>query len=505
MRYFVSENSSLLTILKGSTIILFGTFFSLLIQFINKIILVRNISQYEYGVYSLGFAIYSMLLIVSMLGLQEGTTRYISYYNGKNNVNEAKAVINSALKLVTISSCLTGVFLFYFASHIASKFDEPALTTTLEIFAIALPFLVIIRIWESIFRGFGDTSIKVYFNDIALHLIFSLGLISLVYISVSYIHVLYVYLISVITVCLFVLVYSFKKNKIPIKLTFKVNKASTKLLLLFSVPLLATAVIKMIITWTDTLMLGYFMSSKMVALYNVAVPLANIIQTFMTAMIFMYVPVASDLHSRNLQDELKLNYKILSKWIFLITFPFLTVILFYPEFILDLFFGFEYTKASIVLIALSMGFFIDVLVGPNLATLIVIGKTKVVMASNLIGAMLNVILNFSLIPIIGIKGAAISSVFSLLVINVLNSLYLYHISEIHPLTKDYIMSIAIVVLTSLSVKYLLHGITNMYLKVIMYLIFFGILSTIMILLTNSINEEDMKILAHIKQKIRGKA
>ena len=52
--------------------------------FIGRIILVRFTTQTEYGIYSLALVIISIFVTISTLGLQEGSTRYIAYFRGKN-------------------------------------------------------------------------------------------------------------------------------------------------------------------------------------------------------------------------------------------------------------------------------------------------------------------------------------------------------------------------------------------------------------------------------------
>ena len=77
-------NQSLQKIAKGTGIIFIGTIIGLLLGFIGRIILVRYITQTEYGIYSLALVIISIFVTISTLGLGEGSTRYIAYFRGKN-------------------------------------------------------------------------------------------------------------------------------------------------------------------------------------------------------------------------------------------------------------------------------------------------------------------------------------------------------------------------------------------------------------------------------------
>ena len=59
------------------------------------------------------------------------------------------------------------------------------------------------------------------------------------------------------------------------------------------------------------------------------------------------------------------------------------------------------------------------------------------MWASLASAVLNVVLNVSLIPLIGITGAAIATASSLALANMILSTKLYFLSGIHPLTVEY--------------------------------------------------------------------
>ena len=61
-----------------------GTIIGMLFGFVSRIIIVRFITQSEYGIYSLALVLMSIFVTISTLGLQEGSTRYIAYFRGKN-------------------------------------------------------------------------------------------------------------------------------------------------------------------------------------------------------------------------------------------------------------------------------------------------------------------------------------------------------------------------------------------------------------------------------------
>ncbi|MGB3459335.1 MAG: oligosaccharide flippase family protein [Halobacteriota archaeon] len=77
-------NQSLQKIAKGTGIIFTGTIIGMLLAFVSRVIIVRYTTQSEYGIYSLALVIISIFVTISTLGLQQGSTRYIAYFRGKN-------------------------------------------------------------------------------------------------------------------------------------------------------------------------------------------------------------------------------------------------------------------------------------------------------------------------------------------------------------------------------------------------------------------------------------
>jgi O-antigen/teichoic acid export membrane protein len=63
---------------KGTGIVFIGTIIGTLLGFVSRIIIVRYITQTEYGIFSLALVLMSIFVTISMLGLQQGSTRYIA-------------------------------------------------------------------------------------------------------------------------------------------------------------------------------------------------------------------------------------------------------------------------------------------------------------------------------------------------------------------------------------------------------------------------------------------
>jgi len=498
-------NQSLQKIAKGTGIVFIGTIIGMLLGFVSRIIIVRYITQSEYGIFSLALVLLSIFATISTLGLSDGTARQIAFYRGKDDTPKIKGVMLSSLQIALITSVLLALVLFFTSNLISTNvFHSPELARPLKIFAIAIPFFVLITIFTSIFRGFDRVEPNVYFQNIFRSVIYILFLAGAILLGLSFIGVIYAYLASIMLTCMAFAVYAMKKPPLATKgeKSVNVNPMMGKELLFFSLPLFAVTMLHAITAWTDTLMLGYFKTPDVVGLYNAALPLANLIPVVLSSMLFLYVPIASQLYSQNLMSEMRRNYAILTKWMFSLTLPIFLIIFLFPETTLNILFGPRYIQAGMALQILAMGMFVNTFLGPNGTTLMTVGKTRFLMWTSLIGSIMNIALNIFLIPPLGIIGAAIASASSLAMINLLNSTWIYLLFRIHPFTKNYIKPI----LTSVLLVFIIFTLVKNLVSVIpfwlllMLFIIFIVVYGLSILFTKSFDNEDIMILLLIEKR-----
>ncbi|NQE53596.1 putative flippase AglR [ANME-1 cluster archaeon GoMg3.2] len=494
-------NQSLQKIAKGTGIIFIGTIIGMLLGFVGRIIIVRYITQTEYGIYCLALVIISIFATISTLGLSEGSTRYIAYFRGKKEEGKVKGIISSSIKIAIVASISLATISFFISDFISTSiFHAPDLSTPLKIFSIAIPFTVLITVFISIFRGFDRVEPHVYFQNILRNVLFILFLIAVVLFGLSFLGVIYAYVFSIAVTGIAFVIYMLKRSPLVIG-KVSAGNPMTKELLFFSVPLLAVSMLMMVMSWTDTLMLGYFKTPDVVGLYNAALPLANLLLIFSTSMSFIYIPIITQLYAKHLIDDVKRNYIILTKWTLLLTSPIFFVFFLFPDVVLDLLFGSRYIGASVALQFLALGFFLNISLGFTYNLLIVIGENKFPMFAYVISAIINVILNIILIPPMGIVGASIASVVSVIISKTLNSIKLYTCFKVHPFAKNY-LKIASLLAVFLFVFYILRNLVTMSLWIFIALVLlFLVFYVLSVLFTKSFDEEDIMILLTLEKRL----
>lgn len=495
-------NRSLVKLAKGMVTIFTGTVIGLIFAFMGRLLVARHWDASDYGIFSLALAILNICVIVSTMGLQGGISRSIAYARGKNEGEKIQGFISASFWLALAGSLILCPVLLFVSESIADNiFHEPALTTPLRIFSIAIPFFTLLNVFTSIFLGFGCVRAKVYFKEILRNVIFLVLLLGVIFLNLSFLGVIYAYTASLAISCLLLIVYASKHLSSLIKITKPSVTPVTRELLSFSLPLLGVAMLGMIIAWADTLMLGYFKTSAEVGLYNAAHPLAHFISTPLDALLLVYMPLATGLYAREQMSEMRRNYSILTKWLCSLTLPLFLILFLFPDVVLNLLFGANYISAAIALRILSLGFIVNNFLGPNGATLIAIGESKFIMWATLATAVLNVGLNVILIPPFGIVGAAVASVVAITSVNLIRCWKLYALTKIQPLNKNTIKP----TLASLGLIFLIYPFSRCFFTttpLMLPLLFalYYIICGLAIVFTKSFDQEDLTMLLAIEKR-----
>ena len=498
-------DQSLLKIAKGGVLILIGIIIGMILDLVARVIIVRYITQNEYGIYSLSLVLFNAFALISILGLETGAPRQIGLYRGKGDRPKTEGTVLSSLQIAVISGICFSLILFFTSDVISFRlFHNPELSRPLRFLCIALPFYVLIRILGSVFRGFDRVEPTVYFQQISQKALFPLLLAIVFFLNLQLMGVFYAFIASFLFTFIAFIMYTVRK--LPLNLRSKSSISTIfpgKELLLYSLPLLVVAALNYVTGWTDTLMLGYFRASDAVGLYNAALPLAHALGVVLIAFRFLFIPLMSQLYARNQINEIKRSYTILTKWSFAVTLPIFLIFVFFPEVILSALFGPQYEGASIALQILASGFFINNIIGLNGATLITMGKARFVMWSTLFAVILNIILNIVLIPNLGIIGAAIATATTFAMKNILWSLGLYSFARMHPFTRNFLkpfIALAAFIVVVLLIVESLFSVTSVWLLPLFFLLFIGVY-VLSLLVTRSFDKEDIALLLIIEKKL----
>ncbi len=498
-----TRDTALKQIARGAGITFIGLAFFSLFGFFYRLLIARYLGPGDYGKIALAMTILALGTAVSVIGLNAGLQRYVSYFIGKKDKKRIVGTIKSGFRISFPLSLFISLIVFIFSPQIALHiFHNPELTPLFRIFSLIIPFNAAILLLKSLFLSFKKPEYSVYvesFGEQFLKLILTLVVVLL---GGKILGVAYAYLAALsITLIFGFLLLQFK--------VFKVFKSKImpvfdyRTLLIFSVPLFLSRILSLVMGWTDTFLLGYFKNETFVGLYNVALPLATSLTIFFTAFGALFFPIVTELYARKKITDIRNVYTVILKWIFLVTFPIFFLMILFPREIIRILFGGAYLPASVALVMLCFGYFIHATIGPANLGLQTFKKTRYILYITLGMATLNVILNILLIPRFGMIGAAAATT---------TTLFLTHLSfffKFRTIIKfkipfkyylKYILASAIPLTAIYFIIKIFFSPSTPLILAIAFAIFL-VINAVLLLLFKSFAEEDFMILRAIEKKL----
>lgn len=406
-----ADNKELSALLVSAGLIFFGTLLRTFSQLIERVVIGRSLSPSIYGDVSIGLAILSFAVTTSLIGFNQGIPRYVSRFEDERDVRGIWVV--GLLVTVAISAGVS-IAVASGLDFITGRFFENAGSDRLlQVFVMTIPFVVGLRVCVGVIRGLENTVYKTTVNDL-LYPVLRIGLLlALLSMGIGIVAPAYAYLVAAAVA--FLTAHVLLNRLVSLVGSFRTH---TRELVTFSVPLVLSTIISILLTQTDTLMVGYFQPSRQVGLYAAAYPLAYGLLTVLSSFGYLYLPLASRLDADDKRDEIAEVYQLSSKWIYILTFPLFLMFIAFPGDVLTMVFSSEYSQGETALLILSVGFFTNAMVGRNRETLSALGYPRGVLISNLVAFGLNFLLNLVLIPAYGFVGAAIASAVSFILLNI---------------------------------------------------------------------------------------
>lgn len=429
-------------LIKGSVLIFLGNVLGAGAGFFLRFITARHLGASDYGVVILGFVTLNVATIFVLMGLPEGLGRYLS------RVDNPSKTFYGAIALTVPLSCLLTAILYTFAPGVAAVLNEPKLTPVLRLFIISLPFVVVVKIAIGGFRGSKDAIGRVVVQNL-LYQCFTAGVVfGGVIFSVGVTGIVGGWTLSYILTGISAILILFSRTKLLDQLRSvsladinPVSEQGTKQILFFSLPLLASEGLWMLVTQSDSFLIAFFMESQDVGVYDAAFTVARLVMLVTGTVSFLFLPLLSELHEENNIQKMSGVYKMSAKWMSLFVLPGIVVFIAIPDTLLRVIFGPEFGTGGVVLVILSLGFYVNVIMGLNQDGIMAIGQPQLILRANIFAFFLNISLNILLIPVLGVIGAAIASALSFASTNLYWSYLLYDRVGIQPFTRPMVNSL----------------------------------------------------------------
>jgi len=382
------------------------------------------------GDYVLAIIVLKIFTLISKLGLDTASIRYIAEYSSENSLSSILDFRKKSIFLITTVSIICSLVMYLGANIIAEFIKANPQHIEITSFFI-LPMSLFIFHYQNM-RGLKEIAGYSFFFWMSQALFSLIAILALTTFTKDPAVPLYAYLISLIVISIFsVISFTYflnKRKRIKELFTDDKRSESVKNILIVSLPLMLAQAVHFIMSWTDKLMLGILDSpdvisglstnSAQIGVYHTAFKLSMFATIGLMAVKSIASPKFAELYK---QREFKLLKKVTqqsTKLIFWTTLPLVALFIFFSENLM-LLFGDEFQAGVFAFILLSIGRVFVSFSGAAGNLLQMCGRQVIFMNIAVIGSVINVVLNFSLIPFYGINGSAIATMIGLVSFNFL--------------------------------------------------------------------------------------
>lgn len=461
------------------------------------LILARWLGTAEVGVYFQAFAVRSLLQLVCLGGMRSALTRYVALYRVDGDDASVLGAVYLGIGSSVAGSALVAVALWAASPFLAEQFfSEPALVEPLRLVAVSLPSAVLTVAALSATQGFRTmrpfSLVGLIFEPAArvvltvVLLAAGLGLrgamVALVVAGVA---------TSVIaTVWLWRLLGEATKQK-P---RYAVREISR-----FAAVSWISSVAAQGLLWVDIVLLGAFLASEEVGVYQVATRLVTVAALAVNPLNSSFAPRAADLFRRKDVALLARSYSATISWMLRISLPAFVALAVFPQELLRVF-GNEYVVGSTVVLIFVWGELAEAATSSAAVVLNMAGRNLVNMLDGVAVLALNIGLNILLIPRWGIEGAAVAWTVGLVLIGALRVTQARAVVHIFPFRGAAVRGVAAGVV-ALGVGVLVKVTTDSLVSLVLGLAAIAV-TYVLVLLRLGISEDDWSVLRAVQARIR---
>lgn len=424
----VSEDRTKEILSKGGISFIYRVL-SLILSYVFFIFIEKNYSEGSVGLFQLSNSIIIVISLLVSFGFQTSVVRFVSTLIEKQKFWECYKVVLGFIRIILPLSILVGAIVFIFSDQIGGVlFENKGMEQSLRIIGIFIPFYTFYWIFVELYRGFSNFRRSELYKYVAL---WGSALMICFFVSLYSDLNFWPFLsfcLAVVLTLIFMLpgVISLLKGlladvKGKVSEVFKISDYIKS-----SYPMIVTSLAFIFLIRVDYIMLGSFanISISEVGVYGIAVKLSVLANFSNLALQRMAAPKISTLFWSNQLVELKSVIRRVKQLNLVFSVIACTILLFFAEELLAIF-GQEYVSGALVLRIVTIAYFINSYFGLAGVFMNMTGNERPFMVIMFFSIILNIILNYVLIPQLGILGPALSTLLCFFLWNIITTIYLY--------------------------------------------------------------------------------
>ncbi|HED06353.1 MAG TPA: hypothetical protein ENI61_06690 [Ignavibacteria bacterium] len=424
------------------------------------------ISTGEFGDYALIMSLYAIISVFYQAGMQSGLTKF---YLEEKTTGKRREIFSTILNFLVISGAILTIVIIFFSKEISFavlnsiKYDELINLIFLSLFIETLGnfCLHLLKTKEA------PRSVVIY-SSIAgtANLIFNIILVYFLKLSIKGIILSQLFASFLLLLIVLPMV---KKNYI-----FTIKKNILNQIIKFSYPLIFAGLLSAAVDFSDRFILNHFLNSAEVGIYSFSYRIAMIMFLFVIAFRTAWMPRAINLYGKG---KYEISFGNTFNKLLAVSFMILLTVSLMADYLFKFrignfhFFNLQYESGVVIIPFILVGYLFAGISSFFSVYPFISGKSKHFLVSDMLAFVFNIILNFWLIPIYGLLGAAFATTISLM----LSAIYLFIVSK--DKIKIYYDIKEIVLLTVTALLFLIIGLQlkEFILDIFLLMLYLGII------------------------------
>jgi O-antigen/teichoic acid export membrane protein len=421
-----------------SSISFLGTICTLVVGYLFKVYLARALGAQLLGWNALGIGLYAICRLIGDLGLPYAAARYMAVYSSTQQRDRLRSFFWTAFSFSMLGASALCVIVIAGRGHLALHFfHDPPFSRYLPFYAILIPIGAANSFALQCLTGLKQVNRRTaitHFISFPFMILMTLVALKLGFSLWGYVSAQIGAEILGFGLAMWTILrngYVIRSSPIALR-SLHLQPEEWY----FAMSMLAISSLEFMSSGADRLILGHLVEAKQIGIYAVASSVAALCPLVLQSINTVFGPTIANLYANEERELLLRLYQTLTKWVIAITFPLIFVLILFSRIIMGVF-GPEFQAGSAVLAILSAGQLVNIGVGSVGTLLFMSGNQKRLIPIQVGVALFVLVANVTLIPILGILGAAIVASVGVALTNVWFLATIRKTMGLFPYTRSY--------------------------------------------------------------------
>ncbi|MFC1506151.1 oligosaccharide flippase family protein [Thermoproteota archaeon] len=496
----MGEDDILIKSARGAGILSTQNLITTLISLIFFMFFARILDKFEMGIYGTVHLIYIILTTIGVLGLRSAASRFISYYNGRNEYQKACLTAKLIIKIALASALTIGLSLFALSELLSQLLiGSSAYAYLFKFAAFACSATIIAFTLTGFLQGLHKfKKLAIFRISCQLVRVFLSIILLVIGLGVASIFVGYIALYAGFALLAFITVNNLilKSGKLSEKK--KEKPISIITLFRFSIPIMISRLLLYVSDSVDRLVVLNMLGVEVLGAYTVVLTvITSVTLIFAMPIQTALVPGMSQIYAKAGIKELSKSLNQSSRYITILYVPACIGFAVLSPLVLSVLAGSKYLDVSIPLSIIAIGLTTYGYSSILMSALMALGKTSRIAIVMCLAAISEFVLTIFLVPILNVTGAAISRAIMYVLMLGLLVVFSYKIIKIDfdklQILRTMISSVMMAFILILAVSYFGYNLILTPLFIIVGLVVYGSI----MLLSGGIKRKDVRSFAKI--------